>query len=106
MVPMNKETNGSGVFAPRRWGLPAEAVGDLADRLWRVWSRFRHCFETKTRDTAGYARFYLRGLLTMAKQRNYANIARRVIDPDDDGQNVQQFMSDSPWPAQAIFEQI
>ena len=42
----------------------------------------------------------------MRTGRNYANIARRVIDPGDDGQNFQQFMSDSPWSAGAVFDQI
>lgn len=103
---MDEKIDDSSVFDPRRWGLPTQVVGELADRLRRIWGRFRHCFKTQTRDTAEYAWFYLRGLLTMAEKRNYANIARRVVDPDDDGQNIQQFMSDSPWSAQAVFEQI
>ena len=44
--------------------------------------------------------------MTMDNERNYANIASRVIDQDDDGQNIQQFMSDSPWPTKPVFEQI
>ena len=94
------------LFDAQRWGLPAEAVADLASRLRRVWCRFRECFTTRTRDTSEYAFVYLRGLLTMDTRRNYANIARWVIDPEDDGQNVQHFMSDSPWPAGLVFEQI
>jgi len=42
----------------------------------------------------------------MQAKRNYANIARQVIDPEDDGQNVQQFMSDSPWEAQAVIQKV
>jgi len=42
----------------------------------------------------------------METKRNFANIARRVIDPEDDGQNLQQFISDSPWSGQAVFDQI
>lgn len=94
------------VFDPLRWGLPIDAIHDLATRLRRIWSRFRGCFKTQTRDTSKYAYVYLRGLLTMKTQRNYANIARRVVDLDDDGQNLQQFMSDSPWSGQMVFEQI
>jgi len=94
------------IFDGQRWGLPQEAIDDLADRLRRIWARFRDCFTTKTRDTSEYAFTYLRGLLTMDTERNYANIARRVIDPKDDGQNIQQFMSDSPWPARSVFGQI
>ncbi len=96
----------SPLFDAQRWGLPTEAIADLASRLRRVWSRFRACFTTKTRDTSEYAFVYLRGLLTMDTKRNYANMARRVIDPEDDGQNLQHFMSDSPWFASSVFEQI
>jgi len=103
---MIKEANESDVFDQKRWGLPIEAVNDLAERLRRIWVRFRSCFLTKTRDTSEYAYYYLRGILSMETKRNYANIARRVIDLTDDGQNLQQFMSDSPWSAQAVFEQI
>ena len=42
----------------------------------------------------------------MQTKRNYTNIARQVIDPKDDGQNVQQFMSDSPWEAQAVIQKV
>jgi SRSO17 transposase len=42
----------------------------------------------------------------METKRNYANIARRVIGPEEDGQNVQHFMSDSPWSAQAVIQQV
>jgi len=94
------------LFDPQRWGLPAEAVLDLANRLQRSWERYHDCFTTKTRDTSPYGFSYLRGLLTMDTDRNYANIARRVIAPDDDGQNLQQFMSDSPWSSAAVFERI
>ena len=103
---MAKETNELDVLAPQRWGLPTEAVNDLAERLRRIWSRFRSCFKTKTRDPSEHAFVYLRGVLTMETKRNYANIARRVIDPEDDGQNLQQFMSDSPWSGRAVFDQI
>lgn len=103
---MTKDTAKLDVLDSQRWGLPSEAVADLADRLRRFWSRFRHCFKTRTRDSSEYAWFYMRGLLTMEAKRNLANIARRVIDPDDDGQNLQQFMSDSPWPSQSPVRQV
>lgn len=103
---MVKNTSGLGVFDPQRWGLPTEAVNDLGDRLWRFWDRFRFCFETRTRDSGEYPYFYMRGLLTMETERNFANISRRVIDPNDDGQNMQQFMSDSPWSSQAVLQQV
>src|SRR3990172_2867044 len=103
---MDKEAHAADVFDRQRWGLPKEAVADLADRLRGIWSRFRGCFRTKTRDTSENAWVYLRGLLTMESERNFSNIARRVLGIDSDGQNLQQFMSDSPWPGQGVFDQI
>lgn len=41
----------------------------------------------------------------MEDQRNFANIERRV-QPGSDGQNLQHFMSDSPWSSQAVYQQI
>lgn len=49
---------------------------------------------------------YLRGLLELDTERNYANVARLVNDPDDDGQKVQHFMSDSPWLAQEVIRRV
>jgi SRSO17 transposase len=86
--------------------LPRGAVYSLGNRLKKVWSHFRSCFKTKTRDTSEYALAYLRGELSMESKRNFANIARRVIDLDDDGQSLQQFMSDSPWHSHGVFDQI
>ncbi len=103
---MSQEVNEPDVFDPKRWGLPGELIGSLADRLRDIWTRFRHCFKTKTRDTSENAYVYMHGLLAMETKRNYANIVRRVVDVDDDGQNMQQFMSDSPWLGQDVFDQI
>jgi SRSO17 transposase len=94
------------VYAPQRWGLSAEAIADLGERLHRVWERFRPCFKTKTRDASAHALTYLRGLLHMETKRNFANIARRVNGLSDDGQALQNFMSDSPWEPQGVFDQI
>jgi SRSO17 transposase len=94
------------VFDPERWGLPLAAVQDLGQRLHECWERFHDCFTTKTRDTSSWAAVYLRGLLLLPADRNYANVARRVVGLHDDGQKLQQFMSDSPWPAQRVFAQI
>lgn len=89
-----------------RWGLDFEAVRSLGRDLFNCWERFHDCFTTRTRDTSAFAHVYLKGLLLLPEERNYANIARRIIDHADDGQALQQFMSDSPWPAQRVFAQI
>jgi SRSO17 transposase len=91
---------------PGRWGLPQAAVRGLGQHLHDLWERYHDCFRTRTRDTSPLALVYLRGLLLLPGERNYANIARRVIGPKDDGQALQQFMSDSPWPAQDVFARI
>lgn len=103
---MTDKTVTSDVFDPRSWGLSSPAIANLGNRLRDFWSRYRPCFKTKTRNTSEHAWTYLRGLLGMDTKRNFANIARRVADPDDDGQNLQQFMSDSPWPAQTVIQQV
>ena len=94
------------LFDPDRWGLPADAVASLAERLHALWTRFRPCFTTTTRDGSPHAWVYLRGILTMTSKRTFANIARRVVAPTDDGQALQQFMSDSPWSAQRVIRQV
>ncbi len=99
-------TTPADVFEPDRWGLPADAVDALAERLHHLWSRFRPWFKTTTRDGSDHALVYLRGVLTMTTERSFANIARRVVDPANDGQALQQFMSDAPWSAQAVIRQV
>ena len=88
---------------PKRWGLSLEAVHGLADRLHGYWQRFAGCFRTKTRDGGKYAYLYLSGLLRMEAKRNFANIGRKTNVP---GQNVQHFMSNSPWSSQAVIRQV
>ncbi len=92
------------LHAPHRWGLSAEAVSTVGDRLYEFWLRFRDCFKTRTRDTSTKAYNYLRGQLTMDNERNFANMARNMTG--DDGQALQHFMSNSPWAGQAVFGQI
>ncbi len=44
--------------------------------------------------------------MLLPNHRNYANIARTVDNPESDGQNLQHFMSDSPWQAQTVFDRL
>lgn len=105
-LPQNVTASCPSVFSAECWALPREAVQDLGDDLRAVWQRYHDCFVARRHDTSSYAFIYLKGLMFLPHQRNYANIARRVIDPESDGQNLQQFMSDSPWSAQAVFERL
>ena len=93
------------LFDPDRWGIPKAAVRRLGADLRRFFRHFRSCFKTRTRDTTTYALRYWRGPLTLEDQRNFANIKRR-LEPGRDGQQLQQFMSDSPWSARLVYERI
>jgi SRSO17 transposase len=92
------------LHAPRRWGLSAEAVAHLGDRLYQFWLRFRGGFTTRTRDTSEHAYDSLRAQLTMDTERNFANMDRTLNGGD--GQALQHFMSNSPWSGQVVFSQI
>ena len=91
---------------PARWGLPISAVEFLGKELHGIWERFRNCFSTKTNNKGANAFTYLKGIMLMETDRNYANISRAVESPDSDGQNLQNFMSESPWEGKCVFNQI
>lgn len=92
------------LHAPQRWGLSAEAVAHLGDRLYQFWLRFRGGFTTRTRATSEHAYDYLRAQLTMDTERNFTNMDRTLNGGD--GQALQHFMSNSPWSGQVVFSQI
>jgi SRSO17 transposase len=91
------------VFAPQRWGLSPDFSRKLPERLYRFWQRYYECFKTETRNMGIYAYHYLSCLLRMEGKRNYANIARAAGVTVD---NMQHFMSNSPWSAQAVMVQV
>ena len=88
---------------PRRWGLPPQVVAELPARLADYWKRYRACFWTQTRDQSGYAYHYLSGLLRMETNRNFSQIGRVTGQA---GENLQHFMSNSPWSAQVVCRQV
>jgi SRSO17 transposase len=75
----------------------------LGDGLHAFWQRFAGCFRTKTRDGSLHAYYYLTGLLRMKEDRNFANIGRQI---GVSGQNVQHFMTNSPWSAEPVFQKV
>jgi len=91
------------VFSPHRWGLSPEMSQELPERLHGFWQRFAASFKTKTRNTSEYAYHYLSGLLRLETKRNYTNIGRATGVA---GENVQHFMSNSPWSAGAALDQV
>jgi SRSO17 transposase len=91
------------VLAPHRWGLSPELSQELPERLQGSWEQYAECFKTKTRDTSEYAYHYLSGLLRMETKRNYTHIGRAT---GISGENIQHFMSNSPWSTQTVLEQV
>lgn len=83
--------------------MPTEAILSLADDLVSFWRRFRHCFWTQTRDQSPKAYHYLSGLLRMTKKRTFAGIGRTT---EQSGENIQHFMTNSPWEAQPVYRQV
>ena len=103
MTASTTNNSKSKIFDPRAWGLSPKAIAGLGERLYQHWERYAECFETATRDTAAYALDFLSGLLRMEKERNFTNIARTA---GQSPQNIQHFMTNSPWSAQEVLEQI
>ena len=86
-----------------RWGLPFDEIERLGQRLVCFYNRFRPYLRTKTRDTSEYGFCYVSGLLRMDTKRNMANIGRKT---GVSAQNMQHFMSNSPWSARALMGTI
>jgi SRSO17 transposase len=88
------------------WGLSLEIIEELGNDLQGFYHQFKQLFTTKTRDVSHHALTGIKGSLLMEGKRTYTRIARKIVAPLDDGQNLQHFMSDSPWESQPIFDEI
>jgi SRSO17 transposase len=87
-----------------RWGLPPlEEIEQLGDRLGTFYNRFRPLLRTRARDTSAYGLAYVSGLLRMESERNMAEIGRQL---DISPQNMQHFISNSPWSWSALIQAI
>lgn len=86
-----------------QWGLSLDEIEQLGQRLVCFYDRFRPYIRTTTRDTSEYGLCYVSGLLRMETKRNMANIGRKTGVP---AQDMQHFMSNSPWPALALIGAI
>jgi SRSO17 transposase len=86
-----------------RWGLPLDEIEQLGERLILFFARFGPFFRNSAHIVSKYAFHYLSGLLRMNASRNMAEIGRKTgISP----QNMQHFMSNSPWSGLAIIDAI
>jgi len=83
--------------------LSSEAIADLGNRLEQFWRYYGQWTRTRTRDTSAYGLSYVSGLLRMKGSRTMAAIAREAQVGE---QNIQHFMSYSPWSGRALIEQV
>jgi SRSO17 transposase len=83
--------------------LDLEAIEDLGPRLEAFWRIYAYHARTQTRDTSEYGLKYISGLLRMDSKRNIANIGRQTQVSE---QNMQHFLSESPWSARAMIARL
>ncbi len=86
-----------------QWGLPFDEIKQMGQSLTDFYDRFRLQMRTQTHDTSEYGLCYLSGLLRMETKRNIANIGRKTNVTE---QNMQHFMSNSPWSGQGLVNAI
>lgn len=91
------------ILDPDRWGLPADLLKELPERLRAYWGRYRGQFWTQTRDQSLYAQHYLVGMMRAKKTRTFQEIGHETGQA---GENIQHFMSNSPWSAAGVIEQV
>ncbi len=80
-----------------------EEVENLGERLAEFCEEFRPYMRTQTRDTSEYGFWYISGLLRLEAKRTMANIGRTTLVGE---QNMQHFMSKSPWSGPGLIDGI
>jgi len=83
--------------------LNLDEIEDLPERLIKFHQRYRFWMRTSTRDTSQYGLDYISAILRMKTNRNINNIARTAGVPE---QNMQQFISDSPWFGSSVISAL
>ncbi len=86
-----------------QWGLNLEEIESLGEKLREFWQDYASEMRTKTRDTSEYGYHYLSGLLRLEEKRTIANISRKTGQSE---QNMQHFISKSPWSASDLLESL
>jgi SRSO17 transposase len=76
----------------------------MASRFVDYCQMFEHHFIVRGRDVIRHARHYLGGLLGTQRRKNIERIEADVADSDYE--NLQQFISDSPWDHEAVMSQV
>lgn len=77
----------------------------MGSELKKTFDRYRQNFKTKTHDSSAHGWTVLKGYLLLEGKRAYKNMDQKVNGPEADGQKIQHFMSDPPWPWEGVFRQ-
>lgn len=80
-----------------------EAIEGLGERLHHFWRYYGQDSRTRTRDTRSYGLAYVSGLLRLEARRNMAHIGRQTGVSE---QNMQHFISQSPWSGRSMIERM
>jgi len=83
--------------------LSLEAIESLGERLKGFWQYYGARTRTRTRDTRAYGLAYLSGLLRLEAKRNIANIGRQTGVAE---QNMEHFISQSPWSGREVIARM
>jgi len=76
----------------------------MARRFVDCCQMFEHHFVIRGKDVIRHAQHYLSGLLGVQRRKNINRIQADVAESDYE--NLQQFISDSPWDHEAVMTQV
>lgn len=92
---------------PEDWGLTSNNIDKMPKIFNNLLSRISRCFKDKNdKYMLKNLTYYLKGLLLSKEKKTISEIARCTIDPHDDGQSLQYFITDSDWDYSIIFDKI
>lgn len=86
-----------------QWGLEIEKIEDLGEKLYKYWQKFSPYMQSQTRDTSIYGFQYISGLLRIESKKTINNIGQKTKVPT---QNMQHFISNSPWSSQELLNAL
>ena len=79
----------------------------LSASLRQYFKTYQHLLKSKTRDNSEHGFQVLLGSFLLDNDRTFANIDRRLSgNPNATGQNIQHFMSDSPWTTKPVYDKV
>ena len=103
---MINNNNKNKLYDPDFWGINNQAIEKVKKIFSNLKKRFKKCFETRKTNLFKYAYIYIIGLINLEKNKTMLNISRLVKNASSEYENIQYFISDSPWDGNKIFDKI